>query len=173
MKCTPLTDYLLIYLHNHRTKSILRGKAYHCAMAVTKWNTILLQELFQYLFLNQKHDRWLNNWRAINTFFISSEVSVWCMKVLYRYCVGMDLFEMFACCRQQMMMMTGVFVSKWENINLPSLQENMHLPCKMKAKLFHNKLQLEQNSLSSHTIFTIMTPNIIHQLVTILYRNRQ
>ena len=65
-----------------------------------------------------------------------------------------------------------VFVGKWENINLPSLQENMHLPCKMKTKLFQNMLQLEQNSLSSHTIFIIMAPNIIHQLVTILYQDK-
>jgi len=70
-------------------------------------------------------------------------------------------------------MMTRAFVGKWENINLPSLQENMYLPCKMRTKLFQRMLQLEQNSLPSHTIFNIMTPNIIHQLVTILYRNRQ
>jgi hypothetical protein len=72
------------------------------------------------------------------------------------------------------MIMTGVFVGKWENINLPSPQENMYLTCKMKTKLLQYMLQLEQNSLPSHTIFIIMAPNIIHQLVTtIFYRNRQ
>jgi hypothetical protein len=69
--------------------------------------------------------------------------------------------------------MTGVFVGKWENINRHSLHENMYLPYKMKTKLFQNMLQVEQNSLPSHTIFIIIAPNIIHQLVTILYRNRQ
>ena len=95
------------------------------------------------------------------------------MKVLYRYCVGLDLFEMYARCRLQTIMLTGVIVDKWENINLPSLQESMYLPCKMKKKLLQNMLQPERNSLPSHTIFILMAPNIIHQLVTILYRNRR
>jgi len=34
------------------------------------------------------------------------------------------------------MIMTRVFVGKWENINLPSLQENMYLPCKWERSHF-------------------------------------
>ena len=70
-------------------------------------------------------------------------------------------------------MMTGAFVAKWKNIKLPTLQETMYLPSKMKTKLFQNSLQMEQNSLLSHPIFIMMSPNIIHQLLTILYPNRQ